>query len=110
MSDRAGPFGGAHPLARPRHRSAPLRAAPLSALQPRPGVSRKRDVHPRHTLFPGSAGDRAALLAGAPSPRFAPPHGELKTSSLFSFESKNLACRFAAILWCQLKKDRKSVV
>src|SRR5712671_4993334 len=89
-------------MAPTRHGSAALRAAPLSALQPGARVPRKRDVQPRHALLPGSFGDRAALFAGAPGTRFAPPHGELKKSNQFSvirFQfRKNLPCRYAMIL------------
>src|SRR5229473_4818024 len=86
VSDRVGPVRGSDSLAGTSHGWAPLRAASLSALQPGPRVPWKRDVQPRHTLLPGSTGDRAALLAGAAGSRFAAPHGELKESLVLSFK------------------------
>src|SRR5260370_40889839 len=82
--DAMGPLGAADSGAGRRWGGPPLRAAPLSSLQPGPRISRKRNVQPRHTLLPGSAGNRAALFAGATGIGFAPPHGELKTHSVFS--------------------------
>src|SRR6266404_639153 len=81
LPDRAGPLRGSDSLAGTRHGSAPLRTTTLSALQPGPRVSRKRDVQPRDALLPGSAGNRAALFAGEAGARLASPHGELKTRS-----------------------------
>src|SRR2546425_2474310 len=77
VSDRTGPVRGSDSLAGTSHGSAPLRAAPFSALQPGPRVSRKRNVQPCDALLPGSSGNRAALFAGAAGAGFAPPHGEL---------------------------------
>src|SRR5260370_39370955 len=84
VHDRAGALRGSDSLAGTRHGSAPMRAAQLSALHPGPRVSGKRDVQPLHALLPGSAGDRAAVFAGAAGAGFSPPHGELRTFSVFS--------------------------
>src|SRR5712691_3131474 len=84
VSDRTGTLRGSDSLARTCDGSAPLRAAPFSTLQPGARVSRKRNVQPRDALLSGSAGNRAALFAGAAGARFASPHGELKTHSVFS--------------------------
>src|SRR5258708_6879707 len=92
VSDRAGPVRGSHSLARTGHGSAPLRAAPLSALQPGPRLPWTRDVQPRDALLPGSAGDRAAVFAGAAGAGFAPPHGQLK--KVISFQFTKIIPRF----------------
>src|SRR5712692_8882663 len=84
IPDRAGPLRGSDSLAGTRHGSAPLRASTFSALQPGPRVPRKRNVQPRDSLLPGSAGNRAAVFTGAAGAGFASPHGELKTALSFS--------------------------
>src|SRR5216683_288504 len=77
-----------------RHRA---RSGVRQSIQRYRRVFGKRDVQPRHALLPGSAGDRAALFAGAAGAGFSPPHGQLKKVirfqiSVFNSE-KNLPFR-----------------